>query len=298
MSHVLTLVAAEGETLSRSSVELAEEVLLAIGASIGDAELLGPDAVEVMFEASMPELVEGRIRRALDGRRIDVLAGPVAGRRKKLLLADMDSTMITVECIDELADFAGVGDKVRDITERAMRGEIDFEGALIERVGLLKGLSVDVLDEVFRTRITLSPGARIAIMTMRMYDARCALVSGGFTFFTERVAEQCGFHFNRANVLKSKNGKLTGEVEMPILGKQAKLDALHEHCRDMAISTDDALCIGDGANDLAMIQASGLGIAYRAKPVTAEAARARIEYGGLKTLLYYQGYHRSQFCLD
>ena len=294
MSHVLTLVAAEGETLSRSSVELAEEVLLAIGASIGDAELLGPDAVEVMFEASMPELVEGRIRRALDGRRIDVLAGPVAGRRKKLLLADMDSTMIQIESLDELADALGIGKQVREITERSMRGELDFAGSLRTRVALLEGQPEDCLDLVLH-KVAYTPGAETAVRTMVANGAHAALVSGGFTFTTDVVHRKLGFHEHHANQLLIDNGFLTGTVSEPILGPEAKLENLNRLLAEKGLDATEACCIGDGANDLQMIEAAGLGVAYRGKPIVRERARFQINRGDMTALLYFQGYHDYEF---
>ncbi|WP_417517498.1 phosphoserine phosphatase SerB [Minwuia sp.] len=236
----------------------------------------------------LPDL-RAQIGAALGDLPVDFCLQPAAMRQKKLLIADMDSTMITVECIDELADFAGVRDQVVAITERAMRGEIDFEGALTERVALMKGLPEGALADCFAERVQLSPGARDLVQGCRDAGIHCALVSGGFTYFTERVAEMCGFHENRANVLLFEDGLLTGDVVRPILGRQAKIEALHEICGRLDISTDQAVCIGDGANDIGMIEAAGLGIAYRAKPITRNAADAAIDHGGLDTLLRFLG---------
>jgi phosphoserine phosphatase len=226
---------------------------------------------------------------------IDVVVQPVSDRRKKLFLADMDSTMIGQECIDELADFAGLKAFVAAITERAMRGEIEFEPALRERVALLKNLKVGVVDEVLASRITLTPGGRELVQTMRANGAYTCLVSGGFTLFTAKVAELVGFQENRANVLHVADGKLTGTVAEPILGKAAKLATLVELRESFDLDNLDTMAVGDGANDLAMIQDAGLGVAYHAKPAVAAAAAARIDHGDLTALLYAQGYKRSTF---
>jgi phosphoserine phosphatase len=220
---------------------------------------------------------------------------PIATRRKKLFLADMDSTMIGQECIDELADFAGLKAHVAGITERAMRGEIEFEPALRERVALLKGLPVSVIDEVLKTRITPTPGGRELVMTMRAHGAYTCLVSGGFTLFTQAVAAQIGFQENRANELVIRDGKFSGEVREPILGRAAKLDTLIDLTESFDLDDIDTMVAGDGANDLGMIQNAGLGVAYHAKPAVAAAAAARIDHGDLTALLYAQGYRREEF---
>jgi phosphoserine phosphatase len=226
---------------------------------------------------------------------VDFAVQPAANRRKRLLIADMDSTIINVECLDELADFAGVKAQVSEITERAMRGELAFEGALRERVGMLKGLSVDALQRCYDQRVRLNPGAEILVRTMAKHGARCALVSGGFTFFTSRVAATAGFHLNRANTLIAQDGVLTGQVGDPILGKEAKLAALNVETADLGVTPADALAVGDGANDLAMIEAAGLGVAYRAKPIVAAQADAKVDHTDLTTLLYFQGYRAEEF---
>jgi phosphoserine phosphatase len=207
----------------------------------------------------------------------------------------MDSTMIGQECIDELADFAGLKAHVAGITARAMRGEIAFEPALRERVALLKGLPVGIVDEVLKTRITLTPGGRELVATMRAHGAWTSLISGGFTLFTDAVASLIGFQENRANRLKVADGKLTGEVEEPILGRAAKLATLVELTESFDLDAIDTLVVGDGANDLGMIGEAGLGVAYRAKPTVAAAAAARIDHGDLTALLYAQGYKREEF---
>lgn len=215
-------------------------------------------------------------------------------RRKGLLICDMDSTLIGQECIDELADFAGVKDRVSAITERAMRGEIGFDGALKERVGLLEGLELSVLQKCFDERIHLNPGARTLCQTMKANGAKTVIVSGGFTFFTGKVAQACGFDAHQANTLLEDKDKLSGQVGMPILGREAKLEALKDHSSDMG-GPANAIAIGDGANDLAMITAAGLGVAYYAKPAVAAAAHCAINYTDLTSALYFQGYSDSEF---
>jgi phosphoserine phosphatase len=226
---------------------------------------------------------------------VDWALVPTAARRKKLLVADMDSTIIDVECLDELADFAGIKAEIAAITERAMRGELEFEPALRERVSKLKGLAVEALQKTFDERVRLSPGARTLVRTMAAHGARCILVSGGFTFFTSRVAEAAGFHAHRANVLLDDGAKLTGAVKEPILGRAAKLEALREEAQALGLPPAEALAIGDGANDLDMIKAAGIGIAYRAKPLVAAEAGARIDHTSLETALFFQGYARGEF---
>lgn len=226
---------------------------------------------------------------------VDWALVPVAGQRKRLLVADMDSTIINVECLDELADFAGLKAEIAAITERAMRGELEFEPALIERVGKLKGLALSALKRTYDERVRLNPGAASLVRTMAAHGARCVLVSGGFTYFTSRVAEAAGFHAHRANVLLYDGAALTGEVQRPILGRAAKLEALTGEAAALGVSANEALAIGDGANDLDMIKAAGLGIAYRAKPIVAAEADAKIEYMSLEAALFFQGYRRSEF---
>lgn len=232
---------------------------------------------------------------ATDGAPIDIVVQNVETRRKKLLLADMDSTMIGQECIDELAAEVGLKDLVAAITARAMNGEIEFEPALRERVALLKGLPVTVVDEVIAKRITLTPGGKELITTMTANGGYTALVSGGFTVFTARIASVLGFHENRANILIEEDGKLAGIVAEPILGKQAKVDALIDITQTLGIHTDDAIAVGDGANDLGMLQLAGSGVALHAKPSVAAQARMRVDHGDLTALLYVQGYRKSDF---
>jgi phosphoserine phosphatase len=226
---------------------------------------------------------------------VDLVILPMAGRRKAILIADMDSTMIKQECIDELADVAGVGARVKDITARAMNGELDFEAALRARVGLLKGLPEAVISQVLQTRITDMPGGAVLLATMKANGAYAALVSGGFTAFTAAVAVRLGFDENRANRLLVENSFLTGEVGMPILGQQAKVDALDQITARLGLRDADVLAVGDGANDLAMLGRAGLGVALHAKPSVAAQCDVRVNFGDLTALLFLQGYARSEF---
>jgi phosphoserine phosphatase len=247
----------------------------------GEAPLrLAGTAVEIGFAGPAPPV-------ALAG--IDANVVPAEERRKRLLIADMDSTIIDVECIDELADFAGVKPQVAAITEAAMRGELDFEGALAARVALLKGLPESVLQRCYDERVHLNPGARVLVRTMATLGSETMLVSGGFTFFSGRVAEAAGFASNRANVLVVADGHLTGEVAWPILGRRAKLAALEAASARLGIAPGEAVAIGDGANDLDMVRAAGLGIAWRAKPALAEAAGVRLDHSDLTAVLALQG---------
>ncbi|WP_424927258.1 phosphoserine phosphatase SerB [Amaricoccus tamworthensis] len=220
---------------------------------------------------------------------------PERNREKKLLIADMDSTMISVECIDELADFAGVKDEVSRITELAMQGELDFEEAILARVGLLRDLPVASLSDCYAERVKLNPGAWSLVQTMNARGAVTALVSGGFDYFTGRVAEEVGFASHQANVLLERDGRLTGDVGRPILGRAAKLEALGEKLRENGLGFEEVIAVGDGANDLDMITASGLGVAYHAKPALAEAADARLDHSDLTALLALQGIPQSSW---
>lgn len=226
---------------------------------------------------------------------VDLAVQPEEGRQKKMLLADMDSTMIRQECIDELAEEAGVGAHVKKITARAMNGELDFEAALLERVGLLKGLPESVIGKVLESRIELMPGGRELVATMRGHGAYAVLVSGGFTAFTGRVAAELGFDENRANTLLAENGVLVGDVARPILGREAKVQALEEISARLGISQADVMAVGDGANDLGMLSRAGAGVALHAKPTVAAECELRVNFGDLTALLYLQGYARSDF---
>ena len=215
---------------------------------------------------------------------------PTENRKKRLLISDMDSTIIGQECLDELADFAGLKAEVSAITERAMRGELDFAGALTQRVAMLKGLKLEALAACHEQRVKLNPGARELVETMKANGARCVLVSGGFGYFTSRVAKMAGFHADRANTLIDDGVGLTGTVGQPILGREAKLTALIEETAALGGTPADAIAMGDGANDLDMIRAAGLGVAYKAKPIVAAETLARIQYTDLRAALFFQGY--------
>ena len=294
MSLVATLICNPANpALDSTIVDGARAVL----PSPGTAQWLFDEvAVDIPFEGSQDiKAIEARLRQARGDLPIDIVVQPAGLRRKKLFLADMDSTMIGQECIDELADFAGLKTHVAAITERAMRGEIEFEPALRERVALLRDLPVGVVDEVLAKRITLTPGARELVATMRANGAWTCLISGGFTLFTNAIAARIGFQENRANQLTVRNGKLTGDVAEPILGRAAKLATLIELRESFDLDDIETLVTGDGANDLGMIEAAGLGVAYHAKPAVAAAAAARIDHGDLTALLYAQGYRREAF---
>ena len=256
---------------------------------------LGPGGRDLLVEAKDRAALAQAAEAASRNVPVDHCLQPAEGRRKRLFLADMDSTIIGCECLDELADYAGVKAEVAAVTERAMRGEIAFDGALRERVAKLKGLAVEVLDRCYAERVRLNPGAAVLVRTMSAHGTRCVLVSGGFEAFTGRVAEAAGFTAHHANRLLVEGGRLTGAVSEPILGREAKLEALRRHAVDLGVGIEAALAVGDGANDLAMIEAAGVGIAYRAKPVVAERADARLDHADLTALLYYQGYQAKDF---
>ncbi len=294
MSLVATLICNPAEPeLDSTAIEAAR------------AALPSPEGADWLFEGTAADIrfsstedartISTRLREAMNDIRVDIVVQPQIDRRKRLLLADMDSTMIGQECIDELAAYAGLKEHVAAITERAMRGEIAFEPALRERVALLKNLPVTVVDEVLAKHITLTPGAIALVRTMRAHGAYTCLVSGGFTLFTNRIAEMIGFQENRANTLLVEDGKLTGEVAEPIVGREAKLATLIDLRESFDFDNLDTIVVGVGANDLAMIEQAGLGVAYHAKPAVAAAAGARVDHGDLTALLYAQGYKRSEF---
>ena len=268
---------------------------------IGQTEDLGATdglAQDTYLDAEDPAVARAAVAGLLSGMRLDYCLQPVEGRRKRLLIADMDSTIINVECIDELADFAGVKAQVSEITERAMRGELDFEAALRERVAMLRGLPLADLQRAYDDRVRLNPGARTLVRTMTAHGAKAFLVSGGFSFFTRRVAKAAGFDAERANTLIEDGDGLAGTVADPILGREAKLAALTEEAAALGIPLSATLAVGDGANDLAMIAASGLGVAYRAKPIVAVQAHAKVDHTDLTSLLYFQGYTQAEFVND
>lgn len=291
--HVLNVISNDADAL-------AGPVRAAV-ASLGAADeihwLANERAFDIPFLGA-PEAVCIAAREAAKGAKADINAVATAHRRKQLLIADMDSTIITAECLDELADMVGLKAEISAITERAMKGEIAFEPALRERVSHLKGLRLDALEQVMHERIRLTEGAKALVGTMSKNGAHTLLVSGGFTFFTRRVAKLAGFDGQQANVLIDDGERLMGLVEEPILGREAKLEALEETVAERALDMRATLAVGDGANDLAMIQKAGLGVAFHAKPVVAEAAGARIDHADLTGLLYLQGYRDDEIVRD
>ncbi len=298
-SHVVTLIAPEAEHgLAPASVETIRAVLNEAGHAVAAPCWLKRDvACDVAFTPAAP--IEGRflardLARRLAPAPIDVGVQAASHRRKRLLIADMDSTIIEQECLDELADFAGLKERIAAITERAMAGELAFAPALRERVALLKGLPEHTLQTVIDERLTLTAGARALVATMKANGAVTCLVSGGFTFFTRRIAEAAGFDLHRGNRLEIEDGRLTGTVAEPILGREAKLATLRELMAAHDLAPEDTLAVGDGANDLAMIEAAGLGVAFRPHPILGEAADVRIDHGDLTALLYLQGYEEGE----
>ena len=281
-TYVLNVIAQDAE-------ELASRLRV-----IGEPVWLSPSrAFDIGFDGD-PTAVLGEMRATLNDAAADISVVATQGRKKKLLVSDMESTIIDCECLDELAAIAGIGPKIAAITERAMRGEIAFEGALRERVGLLKGLPLTALEQVWQERVHLIPGAKELVATMKVNGAHTLLVSGGFTYFTSRVAQALGFDEYQSNVLNDDGTALTGTVGEPILGREAKLEALERALRKLGLDASEALAVGDGANDLAMIQRAGMGVAYRAKPVVAAAAGASVAHNDLKALLYLQGYREEE----
>ena len=260
----------------------------------GEAIWLAPGVAAEFTLEQMPDN-RWQVWEDLQQMGVDLVIQPAEGRKKKMLLADMDSTMIQQECIDELAEEAGVGTRVKEITARAMNGELDFEGALIERVGLLQGLPEAVITKVLDERITLMPGGKQLLAVMKANGAYAALVSGGFTAFTARVAAELGFDENRANTLLAADGRLTGEAARPILGREAKVEALEQITARLGIAEADVIAVGDGANDLGMLKRAGAGVALHAKPSVAAECDIRINHGDLTALLFIQGYTRNDF---
>ncbi len=279
MDSVLVLIAANGSGAITSEM----------ATKLGGKWLAEGEALEVSSER------EAEVRKLSAGLPIDINLVPIVNRRKKLLLADMDSTMIQQECIDELGVVAGVGDYIKAVTARSMRGEIDFEEALKERVALLKDLPESVIQHVIDTRLTFMPGGKTLLATMKKYGAYTALISGGFTAFTSYVSQTLGFDENRANTLLVSGGKLTGKVAMPILGRDAKVESLLRICSVHGLSRADVLAVGDGANDIPMLQAAGMGVALHAKPKVQEQAGLVVNHGDLTALLYLQGFTQREF---
>jgi phosphoserine phosphatase len=287
MSHVLTLV------VDRTAATLSPPIIARVRDAIqgGEPVLLSEGEAADIPCAALPSLAV--VEQTLEGAPVDAIVTKARGRRKGLLVADMDSTIVTTETLDEIAAYAGLKEKIAAITRRSMNGEIDFSQALRERVGMLKGLSLEALEKTWRqTRLT--PGARELVATMRAHNAMTALVSGGFTYFTSRVAALVGFDEHRANTLLDDGVVLTGKVAEPILGRDAKLELLRELAAKRGLRMTATLAVGDGANDLAMLLAAGLGVAFHAKPIVTAAARAQVRHGSLRALLFAQGYRAGE----
>ena len=289
MTHIITLVA------DRTATTLSNPVIARVRDAVrgGAPVILSPGEAADIPTAEAPDMAA--VRAALEHAPIDAVAVKPRGRRKGLLIADMDSTIVTSETLDEMAAFAGLKAEIAAITDRAMAGELPFEAALTERVARLAGLDLGVLQRAYDERVRLNPGAATLARTMATHGARCVLVSGGFDFFTARVAEAAGFAAHRANRLIDDGARLTGTVALPILGREAKRAALGEEAAALGASLSETLAVGDGANDLAMIEAAGLGVAYRARPIVAARADARVEHTDLTALLYFQGYGADVF---
>jgi phosphoserine phosphatase len=298
MTFVLSLIADRAKApLQPTEVEAARHALDRAGANSDSPDWLSrEEACQIHFEGNHRETLM-LARDALRSRPVDVNVVPAELRRKRLLLADMDSTLIEQECIDELAAEIGIGSEVAAITERAMRGEIEFEPALRERVALLAGMPTEIAARVLANRISVTPGAVALVSTMRAAGAYTVLVSGGFTIFTGPIAAKIGFHEQRANELIMEAGAFAGRVAEPVLGRAAKEGALLELTARLALDPTETLAVGDGANDIGMIRRAGLGVAYRAKPTLQEAADAIVEHGDLTALLFLQGYRREEFVL-
>jgi phosphoserine phosphatase len=296
MEAVLSLIAAPARySLEPADIAMVREKLPRPGIPHWLAPKIACDIPFKIPNEMSPTQLRDAIGKFFRAASLDVNILSAQGRRKRLLVADMDSTIIGQECIDELADFIGERKRISAITERAMRGEIVFEDALRERVGLLKGMDGNTLEHIFREKIRLTEGAQTLVATMRAHGAYTALVSGGFTFFTGRVAKLAGFDMHRSNELVIQDGRLAGTVTEPILGRNAKLETLVSLRDQLGLAAEDTLAVGDGANDLAMIEAAGLGVAFHAKPVVAEKAKARLDHAGLAGLLYLQGYSAEEF---
>ena len=295
MTHVATLIS-DPPALEAGLVESMAQILPSAQTPLWLAEHIAADIPFTPQSDAEARRLVGGLREKCADLPVDVIIQPAAGRRKNLLVADMDSTIIRQECVDELADFLGLREHVAEITARAMRGEAEFVPALRERVALLAGLSVDVIGKILAERISFAPGAEALVATMRAHGAATALVSGGFTLFTVPLAERLGFDTSEANTLILKDGKLTGEIAEPVRGEAAKREALVRLRTELGLAPLETLAVGDGANDRAMLAEAGLGVAFHAKPAVAAAALARIDHADLTALLYAQGYRREEFC--
>lgn len=301
MSHVVTLLDnPQRAHLQDHHVERVSDALAAAGMAPREPDWLAEGvACDLPFtlKGEEPKALEGRLREALGDAPLDLAIQEAGGRRKRLLLADLESTIIQQEMLDELGDLVGKRKEIAEVTERSMRGELNFEEALQERVALLRGLTETEITGIAK-RMTLMEGAKTLVATLKHHGSYCALVSGGFTCFAEPIGEDLGFDHVRANRLKFEKGRLTGEVVSPILGREAKLEALRELCQELEITTAEAAAIGDGANDLAMLQEAGLGVAFRAKPIVRRSARFRLDHADLTGLLYLQGYRAEEFVIS
>ena len=296
MDNVLTLIGDPATiSLTPDDARAAADAIAESGARTAEADWLAPEiACDLPFTGGEREPVAAAVRERLTDRPINIVVQAAYGRRKRLLVADMESTIIENEMLDELAAARGIGEAIADITARAMAGELDFEGALKARVEMLRGLPANALEESLAT-IRITPGAATLVATMRANGAYCALVSGGFLFFTGWIRDRLGFDYDQANRLEIDNGNLTGAVTEPILGRDAKRKALLRLAAERGLTPNDAITVGDGANDLAMLETAGMGVAFRAKPIVAERAQARIDHGDLTALLYLQGYRLEEF---
>ncbi len=295
MDNVLTLVSHREFELTQKLVDQLSDEIRRHGGILDDQNWLAPgQAVDIFYRDGEADIGETAAQNLLSGLAVDFLSQSVTNRRKRLLVADMDSTIVEGETLDDLAEIVGIGSEIAAITARAMNGEMNFEEALHERIAMLKGVHTSVLQQTADT-LVLNPGAKTLIRTMSANGAYTALVSGGFRFFTQLVADQVGFDFNHGNQLEIADDHLTGSVIPPIVTKDVKVETLNRLARERSISPADAVTVGDGANDLPMLQAAGLGVAYYAKPVVLQQAPARVAHSDLETLLYYQGYAAVDF---
>jgi len=293
---VVTLIADPAkEKLSRGLVSDVRKRIEAASAGVGEDWLADGEAIDFFFDLKDMKALKVGLKSLLADRPFDWAILPRYGRKKRLLISDMDSTMIGQECIDELADAIGIGEQVAAITERAMNGELDFKEALAHRVALLAGMDAGELERVYKERITPTPGAKTLVATMRKHGAFTLLVSGGFSYFTKRVADAIGFHGDMANTLEIVDNKLTGEVTPPILDKEAKLNTLNAACAQMKLEPSQTMAVGDGANDLPMLKAAGLSVGYRAKELVRKEVTAAINHTDLTSALYFQGYKKAEF---